>query len=171
MGFLNRIAAFLDAIPYALIALFLRIVAAHPFFVSGQTKIEGPTIDGEHLGLDMTIQIPTGLRDAVIGRRRIQIALPFPGIRRLSNRRAGIRAAHTARPWPRDTLLRFRSLGDHSGHTAIRLPGCMVDGPFLLDGVTHRPDRARTRRPLARLSLVWPTFAPLARRFAIKSAE
>jgi putative oxidoreductase len=77
MAFFNRIAAFLDAIPYALIALFLRIVAAHPFFVSGQTKIEGPTIDGEHLGLDMTIQIPTGLRDAVIALFAEEYKLPY----------------------------------------------------------------------------------------------
>jgi putative oxidoreductase len=54
----------LDAIPYSLIALFLRIVAAHPFFVSGQTKIEGPTVGGEIFGLDMSFQIPTAIRDA-----------------------------------------------------------------------------------------------------------
>jgi putative oxidoreductase len=64
MHLMRRIAAWLDAIPYALIALFLRVVAAHPFFVSGQTKIEGPTIGGKILGLDLSFQIPTEVRDA-----------------------------------------------------------------------------------------------------------
>ncbi|MGE0196443.1 MAG: DoxX family protein [Methylocystis sp.] len=56
--------AWAEAIPYSLIALFLRIVAAHPFFVSGQTKIDGPTIGGEFLGVDLTFQIPTAVRSA-----------------------------------------------------------------------------------------------------------
>ncbi|TLG79303.1 DoxX family protein [Methylocystis sp. B8] len=64
MNIIRRTAGWLDAIPYSLIALFLRIVAAHPFFVSGQTKIEGPTIGGEILGVDMSFQIPTAIRDA-----------------------------------------------------------------------------------------------------------
>ncbi len=64
MHLMRKIAAWLDAIPYALIALFLRVVAAHPFFVSGQTKIEGPTIGGKILGLDLSFQIPTEVRDA-----------------------------------------------------------------------------------------------------------
>jgi putative oxidoreductase len=64
MHLVKKIAAWLDAIPYALIALFLRVVAAHPFFVSGQTKIEGPTIGGKILGLDLSFQIPTEVRDA-----------------------------------------------------------------------------------------------------------
>ena len=40
MDIIRTTARWLDEIPYSLIALFLRIVAAHPFFVSGQTKIE-----------------------------------------------------------------------------------------------------------------------------------
>lgn len=64
MHFIRKIAAWLDAIPYALIALFLRVVAAHPFFVSGQTKIEGPTIGGDIFGLDLSLKIPTEIRSA-----------------------------------------------------------------------------------------------------------
>jgi putative oxidoreductase len=64
MNIIRRTAGWLDAIPYSLIALFLRIVAAHPFFVSGQTKIEGPTVGGKILGLDLSFQIPTAIRDA-----------------------------------------------------------------------------------------------------------
>lgn len=64
MNIIRTIARWLDAIPYAVIALFLRIVAAHPFFVSGQTKIDGPTVGGEIFGLDLSFQIPTSIRDS-----------------------------------------------------------------------------------------------------------
>jgi putative oxidoreductase len=64
MHLIRKIVAWLDAIPYALIALFLRVVAAHPFFVSGQTKIEGPTIGGDIFGLDLSLKIPTEIRSA-----------------------------------------------------------------------------------------------------------
>jgi putative oxidoreductase len=72
-----KIAAWLDAIPYSVIAVFLRIVAAHPFFVSGQTKIEGPTIGREIFGVDLTIQIPTGIRDATFALFADEYKLPF----------------------------------------------------------------------------------------------
>jgi putative oxidoreductase len=77
MVFFNKIAAFLDATPYAPIALFLRIVVAHPFFVSGQTKIEGPTFGGAFFGLDLTIQFPTALREATIALFAEEYKLPF----------------------------------------------------------------------------------------------
>jgi putative oxidoreductase len=67
----------LDAIPYSLIALFLRIVAAHPFFVSGQTKIEGPTVGGEIFGLDLSFQIPTAIRDATFALFADEYKLPL----------------------------------------------------------------------------------------------
>jgi putative oxidoreductase len=74
---MRRIAAWLDAIPYSAIALFFRIVAAHPFFVSGQTKIEGPTIGREILGLDLTFQIPTAIRNATFSLFADEYKLPF----------------------------------------------------------------------------------------------
>ncbi len=74
---MRRIAAWLDAIPYAAIALFVRVVAAHPFFVSGQTKIEGPTIGHEMLGLDLAFQIPTGIREATFALFADEYKLPF----------------------------------------------------------------------------------------------
>jgi putative oxidoreductase len=74
---MRRIAAWLDAIPYAAIALFVRIVAAHPFFVAGQTKIEGPTIGREIFGLDLTFQIPTGIREATFALFADEYKLPF----------------------------------------------------------------------------------------------
>ncbi len=77
MRAMNKIAGWLDAIPYSAIALFLRIVAGHPFFVSGQTKIEGPTIGREVLGLDLTIQIPTAIRSAAFALFADEYKLPF----------------------------------------------------------------------------------------------
>jgi putative oxidoreductase len=70
-------AAWLDAIPYSAIALFLRLVAAHPFFVSGQTKIEGPTIGREIFGLDLTMQIPTAIRSATFALFKDEYKLPL----------------------------------------------------------------------------------------------
>lgn len=66
-----------DAIPYAPVALFLRVVAAHPFFVSGQTKIEGPTIGAKIFGWDLTMQIPLTLRDATIALFEEEYKLPL----------------------------------------------------------------------------------------------
>ncbi len=77
MNTFRKIASWLDAIPYSLIALFLRVVAAHPFFVSGQTKIEGPTIGREVLGLDLTFQIPTAIRSATFTLFADEYKVPF----------------------------------------------------------------------------------------------
>lgn len=73
----NKITASLDAIPYAPIALFLRVVAAHPFFASGQTKIEGPTIGGDVFGADVTVQIPMAVRHATFALFAEEYKLPF----------------------------------------------------------------------------------------------
>ena len=77
MNFIRKIARWLDAIPYSLIALFLRIVAAHPFFVSGQTKIEGPTLGRDIFGLDLSFQIPTAVRSATFALFADEYKLPL----------------------------------------------------------------------------------------------
>ena len=64
MKLYDKLIGYCDLIPYALIAVFVRIIVAHTFFISGQTKIEGPTIGGPLLGLDLSFQIPTAIRDA-----------------------------------------------------------------------------------------------------------
>jgi len=74
---MRRITTWLDAIPYSAIALFVRIVAAHSFFVSGQTKIDGPTIGSEIFGFDLTFQIPTAIRDATFALFADEYKLPF----------------------------------------------------------------------------------------------
>ncbi|ARN80070.1 DoxX family protein [Methylocystis bryophila] len=63
MNFLRRSQGVLDAIP-SLVALFVRIVAAHPFFVSGQTKVDGPQIGATILGQEISYTLPTSIRDA-----------------------------------------------------------------------------------------------------------
>lgn len=71
------IGRYLDAIPYSLLALLLRFVVARPFFLSGQTKIEGPTIGRAYFGYDMTFQIPTSLREATVTLFENDYRLPF----------------------------------------------------------------------------------------------
>jgi putative oxidoreductase len=77
MNTLKMASAWLDAIPYSLIALLLRVVAAHPFFVSGQTKIEGPTIGREVFGIDFSVQIPMAIRSATLTLFADEYKLPF----------------------------------------------------------------------------------------------
>jgi len=77
MNLIKTIVAALNAIPYSLIALFLRIVAAHPFFVSGQTKIDGPTLGGEIFGVDLSFQLPTAVRSATFALFADEYKAPF----------------------------------------------------------------------------------------------
>jgi putative oxidoreductase len=77
MHAMKKMAAWLDAIPYSVIALFLRVIAAHPFFVSGQTKIDGPTFGREIFGLDLTVQIPTAIRSATFALFADEYKLPL----------------------------------------------------------------------------------------------
>ena len=45
--------------------------------MSGQTKIEGPTIGREIFGLDLTVQIPTAIRSATFALFVDEYKLPF----------------------------------------------------------------------------------------------
>jgi putative oxidoreductase len=53
-----------ESVIYSLVALFVRIVAAHPFFVSGQTKVDGPQIGGTFLGQDLSFTLPTSIKES-----------------------------------------------------------------------------------------------------------
>ena len=64
MKLLTQARSLFDAIPYSLVALFVRIVAAHPFLVSGQTKVDGPQIGATIFGQELSYTLPTSLRDA-----------------------------------------------------------------------------------------------------------
>jgi len=61
---LSRRGDSFESVLYSLVALFVRIVAAHPFFVSGQTKVEGPEIGAKFLGLDLTYTLPTSIKES-----------------------------------------------------------------------------------------------------------
>ena len=65
------------AIPWSLVALPLRIIIAHPFFVSGQTKVDGPGFGGQWLGLDLTFKLPLGLREAAVDLFASEYKLPL----------------------------------------------------------------------------------------------
>jgi putative oxidoreductase len=58
----SMIAAF-AVIPYALVALGLRLVMARVFFLSGQAKIEGPIFPVHIGGLDVAVILPAGIKD------------------------------------------------------------------------------------------------------------
>jgi len=64
MNLLRLCQSVFDAIPYSLVALFVRIVAAHPFFASGQTKVEGPQFGATILGQELSYTLPTSIKDS-----------------------------------------------------------------------------------------------------------
>lgn len=64
MNLLQRSQSVFDAIPYSLVALFVRIVAAHPFFVSGQTKVDGPQVGATIFGQELSVTLPTSIKDS-----------------------------------------------------------------------------------------------------------
>ncbi len=63
---LDGIVAFCGIIPYALVALVLRFVMARVFFLSGQSKIEGPSFPLNIQDIDLSVTLPTGLTDATL---------------------------------------------------------------------------------------------------------
>jgi putative oxidoreductase len=61
------IASIIAAIPYALVALGLRLIMARVFFLSGQAKIEGPRSIPIRPGigdLEFTVVLPAEIKDA-----------------------------------------------------------------------------------------------------------
>ncbi len=60
-----------------LLALFVRVVAAHPFFSSGQTKVDGPVVGGTVWGQDLSIVIPTSLKDSAVALFSDEYKLPW----------------------------------------------------------------------------------------------
>ncbi len=64
-------------IPWWPVALALRLVIAHPFFVSGQTKVDGPHYGGVWQGIDFTFKLPTGLRDGIVDLFASEYKLPL----------------------------------------------------------------------------------------------
>ena len=65
------------AIPWWLAALALRIIIAHPFFVSGQTKVDGPGFGGQWLGLDFGFKLPLTLSETAVDLFASEYKLPL----------------------------------------------------------------------------------------------
>lgn len=64
---MSKLVAFCAAVPYALVALGLRLIMARVFFLSGQAKIEGPRSIPIRPGigdLEFTVILPAGIKDA-----------------------------------------------------------------------------------------------------------
>src|SRR5262245_35579771 len=76
---LNRLIA---GVPYAVIALGMRLLMARMFFPGGQSKIEGPVIPLTWLRLDYSITLPTDISDLALQAMQTQYAnLPFSAIK------------------------------------------------------------------------------------------
>lgn len=78
---IDKLVALCGVIPYALVALGLRVVMARVFFVSGQAKIEGPVIpiSLNIRDLDFLVVLPAQIKDATFQLFETQYAaLPLP---------------------------------------------------------------------------------------------
>ena len=68
-------------LPYALVALVLRLVMARAFFVAGQSKVDGPVIPITVPGLDWTVAtvtLPMSVKDSTYQMFDQLAALPLP---------------------------------------------------------------------------------------------
>src|SRR5947207_16008214 len=77
----DKLVALCAVIPYALVALGLRFVMARVFFVSGQSKIEGPVIPFNWVArnVDFSVILPSEIKDASLQMLQAQYAnLPMP---------------------------------------------------------------------------------------------
>ncbi len=74
-----KLVALCAVIPYALVALGLRFVMARTFFVSGQSKIEGPVVQSPIPGVEFSFVLPAGIKDSTFQLFQTQYAaLPMP---------------------------------------------------------------------------------------------
>jgi putative oxidoreductase len=63
---IDRIVAVCGIVPYALVALFLRLVAARDFFLSGQAKAVGPTFPLSLKDFSYSLILPAQVNDATL---------------------------------------------------------------------------------------------------------
>ena len=63
-GIVATAAAVLGLIPESLVLLMARIATAHAFWVSGQTKVSGPTVPLNLGFVDLSFTLPTGIKPA-----------------------------------------------------------------------------------------------------------
>jgi putative oxidoreductase len=66
-------------LPYALVALALRVVVARAFFIEGQTKVLGPQVSGSLYGFDFSVIFPLQVKAGVLNAYDIlAVTLPVP---------------------------------------------------------------------------------------------
>ena len=74
-----KLAGVCAAFLYALVALFLRFVMARVFFLSGQAKIDGPSIPVRTDFFEFSITLPAAIKDSTFQMFDTQYAdLPIP---------------------------------------------------------------------------------------------
>jgi putative oxidoreductase len=71
---IDRIVAVCSVIPYALVALVLRLVMARAFFLSGQAMVVGPDIPLSIHGFEFSVILPAQLRGEVLNAFAAQFA-------------------------------------------------------------------------------------------------
>jgi putative oxidoreductase len=67
-------------IPYALVALALRLVTARVFFLEGQVKVDGPRVPLDIQGFDFTLVLPLQVRAETVTTFLTTAALPVPPV-------------------------------------------------------------------------------------------
>jgi putative oxidoreductase len=74
----GRLNTLIAGVPYAVIAIGLRLLMARQFFPDGQSKIEGPVVPFNWLRIDYAITLPTDISDAALQAMQIPYSnLPF----------------------------------------------------------------------------------------------
>jgi putative oxidoreductase len=71
---IDRIVAVCGVIPYALVALVLRLVMARAFFLSGQAMVVGPDIPLSIRGFEFSVILPAQVREEVLSGFTAQFA-------------------------------------------------------------------------------------------------
>jgi len=74
----NGFVAFCSFIPYALVALGLRLIIARVLFLDGQTRIDGPRFSQNVYGFDLSVLLPMQVRPDTIADFLHYTALPAP---------------------------------------------------------------------------------------------
>jgi len=72
----TNILSTVDVVAYAPVALFVRLVVARVFFLSGQTKVNGPIVGKEIAGVDLSFKLPTSLSDSAVALFQDDYKLP-----------------------------------------------------------------------------------------------
>ena len=151
MNLLRLCQSVFDAIPYSLVALFVRIVAAHPFFASGQTKVDGPQFGATILGQELSYTLPTSIKDSTFALFAQEYKVPL-----LSPEIAAYLATAAECVLPillvlglLTRTLRAGPSGDDARDPSLRLSRRLVDRARLLGGAAARAHRARPGRPRA----------------------